>query len=39
MACVFCEIVEGQRTADIVYKDERAIAFRDVNPQAPIQFS
>ncbi len=36
MACVFCQIVAGERPATIVYEDERAVAFRDINPQAPI---
>ncbi len=35
MACVFCQIVAGERPANIVYEDERAVAFRDINPQAP----
>lgn len=36
MGCVFCEIVAGQRPASFVYEDERAIAFRDINPMAPV---
>ncbi len=36
MACVFCEIANGHRPAQVVYEDDRAIAFRDVNPQAPV---
>ena len=33
--CLFCKIADGQIPAKIVYQDERALAFRDVNPQAP----
>jgi histidine triad (HIT) family protein len=33
--CLFCKIIDGQINADIVYEDERALAFRDINPQAP----
>jgi histidine triad (HIT) family protein len=33
--CLFCKIIDGQINADIVYEDERAVAFRDINPQAP----
>jgi histidine triad (HIT) family protein len=33
--CLFCRIVAGEVPADIVYQDERCIAFRDTNPQAP----
>jgi histidine triad (HIT) family protein len=36
MACIFCEIAARQRSADIVYEDEHAVAFRDVRPQAPV---
>jgi len=34
--CVFCAIAGGGMDADIVYSDERVVAFRDVNPQAPV---
>ena len=36
MDCLFCRIVAGEIPADTVYQDERAIAFRDINPQAPV---
>lgn len=36
MDCLFCRIVAGEIPADIVYQDERALAFRDINPQAPV---
>ncbi len=35
MDCLFCRIVAGEVPADIVYTDERSVAFRDINPQAP----
>lgn len=34
--CIFCEIVDGRRSGDIVYKDDAVVAFRDKNPQAPV---
>ena len=34
--CLFCRIVAGEVPADIVYQDERCLAFRDINPQAPV---
>jgi histidine triad (HIT) family protein len=34
--CLFCKIIEKKIDAKIVHEDERAIAFRDVNPQAPL---
>ena len=33
--CLFCKILSGDIPADIVYESDSAIAFRDVNPQAP----
>lgn len=34
--CIFCRIVAGELPGDIVYEDEQIIAFRDINPQAPV---
>jgi histidine triad (HIT) family protein len=36
MDCIFCKIVEGEIPSDTVYQDEEIIAFRDINPQAPV---
>ena len=33
---IFGKIIERQIPADIVYEDEHCLAFRDVNPQAPV---
>ncbi len=33
--CIFCKIAAGEIPAAKVYEDERAVAFRDINPQAP----
>ena len=33
--CLFCRIVDGDIPADIIYQSDSAIAFRDINPQAP----
>jgi histidine triad (HIT) family protein len=33
---LFCKIVAGDVPADIVAESDTAIAFRDVNPQAPV---
>lgn len=35
-SCIFCKIIEKNIPARIVYEDEYAIAFEDVNPQAPV---
>jgi histidine triad (HIT) family protein len=34
--CLFCKIVSGDIPAAIVYRDDRLIAFKDINPQAPL---
>ncbi|HEX8844972.1 MAG TPA: histidine triad nucleotide-binding protein [Pyrinomonadaceae bacterium] len=36
MDCLFCRIVAGELPAEVIYRDQRVIAFRDVNPQAPV---
>jgi histidine triad (HIT) family protein len=34
--CLFCKMVAGDIPADIVYQDDDVLAFRDINPQAPV---
>lgn len=34
--CIFCKIVSGEIPAEKVYEDDRCLAFRDINPQAPV---
>ncbi len=34
--CLFCKILEGEIPADIVFENDDVLAFRDVNPQAPM---
>jgi len=34
--CLFCKILKGEIPASIIYEDERMIAFKDINPQAPL---
>jgi histidine triad (HIT) family protein len=36
VSCIFCRIVEGELSSDILYKDNDIVAFRDINPQAPV---
>lgn len=36
MATVFSKIVAGEMEAEIVHRDERVTAFRDINPAAPV---
>ncbi|MCK5872600.1 MAG: histidine triad nucleotide-binding protein [Methylococcales bacterium] len=35
-ACLFCKMATGEIKPDIVYEDEKILAFRDINPQAPV---
>ncbi|MFU8779350.1 MAG: histidine triad nucleotide-binding protein [Roseovarius sp.] len=34
--CVFCKIAQGEIPAEVVYEDDHVLAFRDLNPQAPV---
>ncbi len=34
--CIFCRIVRGEIPAEIVAEEEEWIAFRDIQPQAPV---
>ena len=35
-SCIFCRIVAGELPAERLYEDEDVIAFRDIQPVAPI---
>ncbi len=34
--CVFCKIVEGQIPSTRVHEDDAVVAFKDLNPEAPL---
>lgn len=34
--CLFCRIASGQTAAEIIDEKANAIAFKDINPQAPV---
>jgi histidine triad (HIT) family protein len=34
--CLFCRIVAGAVPAQVVYSDDDLLAFRDIQPQAPV---
>ena len=34
--CLFCAIVAGDIPADVVHRDADAVAFRDIDPKAPV---
>ena len=35
MDCLFCKIDKGEIPAKVVYRDDKVMAFEDINPQAP----
>lgn len=36
MSCIFCAIAAGEVPATVVHQSERVVAFRDLNPVAPV---
>jgi histidine triad (HIT) family protein len=34
--CIFCKIAARQMKADVVAETDELVAFRDINPQAPV---
>ena len=36
MDCIFCKIIKGDIPSSKVYEDENILAFKDINPQAPV---
>ncbi len=34
--CLFCKIANKEIPSEIVYEDDRVIAFKDIAPQAPV---
>jgi histidine triad (HIT) family protein len=36
MDCLFCKIANGEIPATLIHQDDQVVAFRDINPQAPV---
>ena len=36
--CLFCKIINKEINSDILFQDDDVLAFKDINPQAPIHF-
>ncbi|MFC3110608.1 histidine triad nucleotide-binding protein [Undibacterium arcticum] len=36
--CIFCKIAAKQIPASVVYEDDSFLAFKDINPAAPVHF-
>ena len=34
--CPFCQIIRGEKSADLVYQDETLVVFKDIHPRAPV---
>lgn len=34
--CLFCKIIAGEIPSEKVYEDDEVLAFKDINPMAPI---
>ncbi|OGP78726.1 MAG: histidine triad nucleotide-binding protein [Deltaproteobacteria bacterium RBG_16_49_23] len=34
--CAFCQIVRGEKPADIVFQNESVVVFKDIRPHAPV---
>jgi len=34
--CIFCRIIKKEIPSNIVYEDDEILAFRDINPVAPV---
>lgn len=34
--CIFCKIIKGEIPSTKVYEDEKILAFKDINPVAPV---
>jgi len=33
---IFCKIIKGEIPTNFVYQDDEVVAFRDINPKAPV---
>jgi histidine triad (HIT) family protein len=36
VSCIFCRIAAGEIPAQVLFQDDRVVAFEDVSPQAPV---
>lgn len=34
--CIFCKMLNGEIQPEVVYENEAVLAFKDINPQAPV---
>ena len=36
MDCIFCKVINKEKSADFVYESDKFIVIKDINPKAPI---
>ncbi len=36
--CLFCKIINKEIPSELLFEDDKVIAFMDINPQAPVHF-
>jgi histidine triad (HIT) family protein len=34
--CIFCKIIDGSIPSEFIYEDDKVVAFKDINSQAPV---
>ena len=34
--CLFCKIIDKEIPSELIYEDDKVIAFKDINPRAPV---
>lgn len=38
MSCIFCKISRKEIPSQLIYEDEKMVAFHDIDPKAPVHF-
>lgn len=38
MECLFCKIINKEINSDVIYEDEKILAFMDIDKKAPVHF-
>ena len=34
--CIFCQIIRGENSAEVLYQDDVLVVFKDIHPHAPV---
>ncbi len=38
MACLFCQIINKEKPAEVIYEDKQILVIKDIQPAAPIHY-